>query len=90
MRQILGGSPDATEANPDIAARQFEASAQMLPLFELMKRDQDEGQGNGHWRTHLELTWQRVTNFPDYPRSTSAPTHTRRSPTEANSTIPSF
>src|SRR5262249_13557445 len=57
MRQILGGSPDATEANPDIAARQFEASDQMRPLFELMKRDQDEGQGDGHWRAYLELIW---------------------------------
>jgi pimeloyl-ACP methyl ester carboxylesterase len=66
MRQILGGSPDATEANPDIAASQFEASEQMRPLFELMKRDQDEGQGEGHWRTYLELTWERVTSFPGY------------------------
>jgi len=69
MRQILGGSPDATEANPDIAARQFEASEQMRPLFELMKRDQDEGQGDGHWRTYLELTWERVTTFPGYAYS---------------------
>ena len=66
MRQILGGSRDATEANPDIAAHQFEASEQMRPLFELMKRDQDEGQGDGHWRTYLELTWERVTNLPGY------------------------
>jgi pimeloyl-ACP methyl ester carboxylesterase len=69
MRQILGGSPDATEANPDIAARQFEASEQMRPMFELMKLDQDEGQGDGHWRTYLELTWQRVTTIPDYTYS---------------------
>jgi pimeloyl-ACP methyl ester carboxylesterase len=69
MRQILGGSPDATEANPDIAARQFEASEQMRPLFELMKRDQDEGQGEGHWRTYLELTWERVMTFPGYTNS---------------------
>ena len=66
MRQILGGSPDATEASPDIAARQFEASEQMRPMFELMQRDQDEGQGDGHWRTYLQLTWDRVTTFPDY------------------------
>jgi pimeloyl-ACP methyl ester carboxylesterase len=69
MRQILGGSPDATEANPDIAARQFEASEQMRPLFELMKRDQNAGQGDGHWRTYLQLTWQRVTSFPGYTYS---------------------
>jgi pimeloyl-ACP methyl ester carboxylesterase len=66
MRQILGGSPDATEANPDIAARQFEASEQMRPMFELMKRDQDEGQGDSHWRTYLRLSWERVMNFPGY------------------------
>jgi pimeloyl-ACP methyl ester carboxylesterase len=66
MRQILGGSPDATEANPDIAASQFEASEQMRPLFELMKRDQDEGQGDGHWRTYLELAWERVIGFSGY------------------------
>jgi pimeloyl-ACP methyl ester carboxylesterase len=69
MRQILGGSPDATEANPDIAARQFESSDQMRPMFELMKRDQDEGQGNGHWRTYLQLVWDRVTNWPGYTHS---------------------
>jgi len=69
MRQILGGSPNATEANPDIAARQFEASEQMRPMFELMKRDQDEGQGDGHWRTYLRLTWERVMTFPGYTYS---------------------
>jgi pimeloyl-ACP methyl ester carboxylesterase len=69
MRQILGGSPDATEANPDIAARQFESSEQMRPMFELMKRDQDEGQGNGHWRTYLQLVWDRVTTWPGYMNS---------------------
>ena len=69
MRQILGGSPDATEANPDLAAQQFEESEQMRPLFELMKRDQDAGQGDGHWRTYLRLTWQRVTTFPNYTYS---------------------
>jgi pimeloyl-ACP methyl ester carboxylesterase len=78
MRQILGGSPDATEANPDVAARQFEASEQMRPMFELMKRDQDEGQGDGHWRTYLHLVWERVTTVPGYTyadlASVTAPT----------------
>jgi pimeloyl-ACP methyl ester carboxylesterase len=69
MRQILGGSPNATEANPDVAARQFEASEQMRPIFELMKRDQDEGQGDGHWRTYLRLSWERVMSFPGYTYS---------------------
>jgi pimeloyl-ACP methyl ester carboxylesterase len=66
MRQILGGSPDATEPDPDAAARGFEASAQMRPMFELMKRDQDGGQGEGHWRTYLRLSWDRTTQHPGY------------------------
>ena len=26
-----------------------------------MKRDQDSGQGEGHWRTYLRLCWDRCT-----------------------------
>lgn len=66
MLQILGGSPDATEPDPDAAARGFEASPQMRPMFELMKRDQDSGQGDGHWRTYLRLSWDRCTQDPGY------------------------
>ena len=66
MRQILGGSPDATEPDPDAAARGFEASEQMRPMFELLKRDQDRGQGDGHWRTYLRLCWERTTQHPGY------------------------
>jgi pimeloyl-ACP methyl ester carboxylesterase len=66
MRQILGGSPDATEPDPDAAARGFEASEQMHPMFELLKRDQDSGQGDGHWRTYLRLAWNRCTQTPGY------------------------
>jgi pimeloyl-ACP methyl ester carboxylesterase len=66
MRQILGGSPEATEPDPDAAARGFEASEQMRPMFELMKRDQDSGQGEGHWRTYLRLSWERTTQHPGH------------------------
>ena len=66
MRQILGGSPDATQPDPDAAARGFEASEQMRPMFELLKRDQDTGQGEGHWRTYLRLAWDRCTQTPGY------------------------
>jgi pimeloyl-ACP methyl ester carboxylesterase len=66
MRQFLGGSPEATEPDPDAAARLFEASEQMRPMFELMKRDQDAGQGEGHWRTYLQLSWDRTTKHPGY------------------------
>jgi len=38
----------------------------MRPMFELMKRDQDSGQGDGHWRTYLRLCWERTTQHPGY------------------------
>jgi pimeloyl-ACP methyl ester carboxylesterase len=66
MRQLLGGSPEATDPDPDAAARLFEASEQMRPMFELMQRDQDAGQGDGHWRNYLELSWDRTTQHPGY------------------------
>jgi pimeloyl-ACP methyl ester carboxylesterase len=66
MRQFLGGGSAATEADPDAAARQFEASEQMRPMFELMCKDQDAGQGDGHWRAYLRLSWDRATIHPGY------------------------
>jgi pimeloyl-ACP methyl ester carboxylesterase len=66
MRQILGGSPDATEPDPDAAARGFEASEHMRPIFDLMKQDQDSGQGEGHWREYLRLSWDRCTQPPGH------------------------
>lgn len=66
LRQILGGSPEATGPDPDAAARGFEASEPMRRMFELMKRDQDAGQGDGHWRTYLRLAWDRNTSPPGY------------------------
>ena len=78
MRQFLGGAPDATEPDPDAAGRLFEASDQMRPIFELMRQDQDSGQGEGHWRTYLRLSWDRTTQHPGYTyadlRKVTAPT----------------
>jgi pimeloyl-ACP methyl ester carboxylesterase len=66
MRQFFGGSPDATDPDPDAAARVFEGSEQMRPMFERMCQDQDGGQGDGHWRTYLRLSWDRTTSHPGY------------------------
>jgi pimeloyl-ACP methyl ester carboxylesterase len=66
MRQMLGGSPDATEPDPDGAAKVFTSAPGMGPMFELMKRDQDSGQGEGFWRTYLRLSWDRTTRHPGY------------------------
>lgn len=66
MRQMLGGSPDATTIDPEAAARFFEQSAEMRAVFELMKSDQDSGQGAGYWKTYLALAFPRTTRSPGY------------------------
>jgi len=38
----------------------------MRAMFELMKRDQDNGQGKGHWREYLRLSWDRTTQLSGY------------------------
>lgn len=66
MRQILGGRPDATKPDPDAAAAAMTSIDQMRPMFELMRTDQDSGQGEGYWRTYLRLSWERTTQHPRY------------------------
>ncbi len=50
MRQMLGGGPDATEADPGAAARFFSRSSEMQAAFELRQADEDSGQGKDHCR----------------------------------------
>jgi pimeloyl-ACP methyl ester carboxylesterase len=69
MRQMLGGSPDATEADPDAAARFFSQSAEMQGAFELMKADEDSGQGKDHWKDYLRLAFHRLTESTGYTTS---------------------
>ena len=78
MRQMLGGSPDATEADPDAAARFFSQSPEMQVVFELMQADEDSGQGKDHWKEYLRLVFHRLTSPPGYSmsdlRAIAAPT----------------
>ena len=66
MRQMLGGSPDATEADPDAFARAFSQSPEMQAVFELFKTDEDSGQGKDHWKDHLRLAFHRLTTPTGY------------------------
>jgi pimeloyl-ACP methyl ester carboxylesterase len=66
MRQMLGGSPDATQASPDAATRFFSQSAEMQGVFELMKADEDSGQGKDHWKDYLRLAFHRLTQPTGY------------------------
>ncbi len=62
-RQMLGGGPDATSADP-------ESSASRIPdlrgMFELMKADHDGAQGADHWKTVVGLTFDRITRPHGY------------------------
>jgi pimeloyl-ACP methyl ester carboxylesterase len=61
-RQMLGGRPDASEADPDyVAAHEF-----LGHMVELMRADHDAAQGDGHWRTVLSRTFERVSQPAGY------------------------
>jgi pimeloyl-ACP methyl ester carboxylesterase len=66
LRQLFGGSADATRTDPDAVERSFSRSEQMRAMFELMRQDQDEAQGSGYWRSYLELAFERSTRWPGY------------------------
>ena len=66
LRQMLGGSPEAAEADPDAAAAFFASQPDLTPMFEAMKTDQDAAGGPGHWRTYLTTAFERATQWPGY------------------------
>lgn len=66
MRQILGGSPDATEPNPDAFEAMFSSSTETRPLFELFKADEDGAQGSGYWKTYIAGVFARTTQPMEY------------------------
>lgn len=59
LRPLFGGSPDATEADPDAAERAFQSIPPMAATFATMKADYDQAQGEGHWRTYLQQFFDR-------------------------------
>ncbi|MGD9890622.1 MAG: alpha/beta fold hydrolase [Dehalococcoidia bacterium] len=65
-RQVFGGSPDATLADPEAAARFFEASDETRAMPALMQADHDSAQGPGHWKTVIAELFERGTQSPGY------------------------
>jgi pimeloyl-ACP methyl ester carboxylesterase len=65
LRVIFGGSPDAAEADPDVAAANSVPMG-MGEVFATMQADQDAAQGPGHWRTYLKLFFERGVHWPGY------------------------
>jgi len=66
MRQALGGSPDAAQADPDATARFFESSDEMRAMLRLMQADQDGAQGPDYWKTMIAETFDRCTQPVGY------------------------
>ncbi len=62
-RQMLGGSADATNADPELSASR---SPELRAMFELMKADHDGAQGADHWKTVVAQTFDRITQPHGY------------------------
>jgi pimeloyl-ACP methyl ester carboxylesterase len=62
-RQMLGGSADATKADPELSASR---SPELRAMFELMQADHDSAQGAGHWKTVVVQTFDRITQPHGY------------------------
>jgi pimeloyl-ACP methyl ester carboxylesterase len=62
-RQMLGGSPDATTADPELSASRID---ELRAMFELMRSDHDAAQGAGHWKTVVAQTFDRITRPHGY------------------------
>lgn len=77
-RTLFGGSPEATEGDPDAAERALESMPPMAAMLALMKADYDSAQGDGHWREYIRIFFDRATRSPGYTlddfRSITAPT----------------
>jgi pimeloyl-ACP methyl ester carboxylesterase len=77
-RQVFGGSPDATRADPAAAAQFFQASDETRAMPALMQADHDSAQGRGHWKTVIAELFERGTQSPGYTvedlRKVTAPT----------------
>jgi len=58
-RQMLGGSPDATRADPDAVAGSEHSFLRLMA--ELMQADHDTAQGPGYWKKVLAWTFERVS-----------------------------
>lgn len=77
-RALFGGSPEATQGDPDAVVRTFASMPPMTEMLELTKADYDTAQGDGHWREYIRIFFDRATRSPGYTlddfRSITCPT----------------
>ncbi len=60
-RQMLGGAPDATGVDFAAIDRLAAQAPPMRAMFDLMRVDHDAAQGDDHWRTVMECTYDRIS-----------------------------
>ena len=65
-RQVFGGSPTATQADPAAFEQAFGASDEMRAVLALTKLDHDSVQGAEYWKTLLAEFFDRATQTPGY------------------------
>jgi pimeloyl-ACP methyl ester carboxylesterase len=65
-RVVFGGSPEATEGDPEAAERSLQSMPPMAAMLALMKADYDSAQGDGHWREYIRIFFDRATRSPGY------------------------
>ncbi len=77
-RALFGGSPEATEGDPDAAEQALGSIPPMAAMLALMKADYDGAQGEGQWRDYIRIFFDRATRSPGYTfddfRSITTPT----------------
>lgn len=66
LRQIFGGSPDATEANPEAMEAAFGADPDMRGFLDLIKADHDAAGGPDYWKTMLRCFFEAAQHWPGY------------------------
>ncbi len=77
-RHMLGGRPDATQADFDALAQLADDSDDLRVMFGLMRADHDSAQGVDHWQTVITETFARISQPHGYTvddlRSMTTPT----------------
>jgi pimeloyl-ACP methyl ester carboxylesterase len=66
-RQMLGGAPDAAQADPDVMANSEHSFLRVMA--ELMQADHDAAQGPGHWKKVLAWSFERFSQPCGYTAS---------------------
>jgi pimeloyl-ACP methyl ester carboxylesterase len=72
-RQMLGGTPTASRVDFAAIDRLAAQVPELRTLVDLMRDEHDAAQGDGHWRTVMQLTYDRISRPHGYTAADLAP-----------------